>query len=111
LLPGLSDLICTNAERKSYGIRSKDSILYEDESEDALWYWELFNTTLLPQTYLKNLQYIRSQRSMLGQKIKSLEKLVSLIDKATSVEKDLPRIVEEYDKYNKVIRKENAAVQ
>lgn len=48
---------------------------------------------------------------MQGQKIKSLEKLVSLIDKATSVEKDLPRIVEEYDKYNKVIRKENAAVQ
>jgi hypothetical protein len=111
LLPGLSDLICTNAERKSYGIRSKDSILYEDESEDGLWYWELFNTTLLPQTYLKNLQYIRSQRSMLGQKIKSLEKLISLIVKATSVEKDLPRIVEEYDKYNKVIRKENAAVQ
>lgn len=48
---------------------------------------------------------------MVGQKIKSLEKLISLIDKATSVEKDLPRIVEEYDKYNKVIRKENAAVQ
>jgi hypothetical protein len=48
---------------------------------------------------------------MLGQKIKSLEKLISLIDKATSVEKDLHRIVEEYDKYNKVIRKENAAVQ
>jgi hypothetical protein len=45
---------------------------------------------------------------MLGQKIKSIEKLLSLIDKATSVEKDLPRIVEEYDKYMKVIRKENA---
>lgn len=48
---------------------------------------------------------------MLGQKIKSIEKLLSLIDKATSVEKDLPRIVEEYDKYMKVKRKENAAVQ
>ena len=111
LLSGLPDLICTNAERKSYGIRSKDSILYEDESLDALWYWELFNTSLLPQDYLKDLLYIRSQRSMLGQKIKSLEKLVSLIDKATSIEKDLPRIVEEYDKYNKVVRKENAAIQ
>lgn len=110
LLPGLPDLICTNAERKSYGIRSKDSILYEDESEEALWYWELFNTSLLPQDYLKNLLFIRSQRSMLGQKIKSLEKLLSLIDKATSVEKDIPRIVEEYEKYNKVVRKENAAI-
>jgi hypothetical protein len=46
---------------------------------------------------------------MVSQKIKSLEKLISLIDKATSVEKDLPRIVEEYDKYLKVVRKENAA--
>jgi hypothetical protein len=46
---------------------------------------------------------------MVSQKIKSLEKLISLIDKATSVEKDLPRIVEEYDKYFKVVRKENAA--
>ena len=34
-----------------------------------------------------------------------------MIDKATSVEKDLPRIVEEYDKYNKVVRKEIAAIQ
>jgi len=46
---------------------------------------------------------------MVSQKIKSLEKLISLIDKATSVEKDLPRIVEGYDKYFKVVRKENAA--
>ena len=60
MLPALSELICSNAERKSYGIRSKESIIYEDESEDALWCWELFNTSLLPQAYLKNLQYIRS---------------------------------------------------
>jgi hypothetical protein len=32
-----------------------------------------------------------------------------LIDKATS-EKDLPRIVEEFDKYNKFVRKETAAL-
>jgi len=48
---------------------------------------------------------------MLSQKIKSLEKLIFLIDKATSVEKDLPRIVEENEKYNKVVRKENATIQ
>ncbi len=40
-----------------------------------------------------------------------MEKLIQLIDKAASVERDLPRIVEEYDKYNKVLRKENAAIQ
>jgi hypothetical protein len=47
---------------------------------------------------------------MLSSKVKSLDKLISLIDKATSVDRDLPRIVEEYDRYNKSVRKENAAI-
>jgi hypothetical protein len=34
-----------------------------------------------------------------------------LIDKAISVEKDLPKIIEEFEKYNKVVRKENQAIQ
>jgi hypothetical protein len=42
--------------------------------------------------------------------VKCIEKLMQLIDKAASVERDLPRIVEEFDKYNKVVRKENAAL-
>ena len=110
LLPCLPELICTNAERKSYGVRSKDSVLYTDDSLDSLWRWELTNTSLLPLLLQRNLLSIRGQRLMLGSKIKSLDKLISLIDKASSVEKDLPRIVEEYDKYNKVVRKENAAI-
>ena len=48
---------------------------------------------------------------MIGSKVRSLDKLINLIDKATSLDKDLPRIVEEFDKYNKVVRKENAAIQ
>lgn len=48
---------------------------------------------------------------MIREKVKSLEKLIQLIDRAILVEKDLPRIVEEYEKYNKVVRKENAAKQ
>lgn len=48
---------------------------------------------------------------MLGTKIKSLEKMISLIDKAVSVDKDIPRILEEHEKYLKVLRKENAASQ
>ncbi len=42
-------------------------------------------------------------------KTKALDKLIRLIDKASSVERDLPRIVEEYEKYNKIVRKENLA--
>jgi hypothetical protein len=33
----IKELICANAERKSYGIKSKDSTLYEDASKEALW--------------------------------------------------------------------------
>jgi len=36
--------------------------------------------------------------------------MLSIIDKART-EKDIPRIVEEYEKYNKVLRKENAVIQ
>ena len=53
---------------------------------------------------------MRDQRALVRDKVKSLERLISLIDKSTSVEKDLPRIVEEFDKYNKVLRKETAAI-
>jgi hypothetical protein len=48
VLSVLSDFICQSAERKSYGLRSKDSILYEDDSEEALYFWEISNTTILP---------------------------------------------------------------
>jgi hypothetical protein len=111
LLTNLGDFICQSAERRSYGVRSKESILYEDESEDALWFWEVSNVGVLSASLQKNLLYIRQQRATIRDKVKCLEKLIQLIDKATSVEKDLPRIVEEFDKYNKVLRKENAAIQ
>ena len=48
---------------------------------------------------------------MLGSKTKHLDKLLTLIDKASVIDKDLPKLDEEFDKYNKVVRKENAAIQ
>lgn len=47
---------------------------------------------------------------MIREKVKSLDKVIQLVERA-SAEKDLPRIVEEFDKYNKVLRKEVAAHQ
>jgi hypothetical protein len=46
----LSDLICTNAERKSFGVRDKSSlstVIYDCDSRDALWFWELSNPLVL----------------------------------------------------------------
>ena len=65
-LINLSELICTNAERKSYGIKAKDANLHDDESDNALWFWELTNISLLSQRLQKNSQQERSQRAMLG---------------------------------------------
>ena len=44
---------------------------------------------------------------LISSKIKPLDKLISTIDKSTT-EKDLPKITEEFEKYNKVLRKENS---
>lgn len=43
------DLISSNAERKAYGLKSKSINIIDDESLDCLWYWELTNSSLLPQ--------------------------------------------------------------
>ena len=55
LLTKLGDFICQSAERRSYGVRSKESILYEDTSEDALWFWEVSNVGVLSASLQKNL--------------------------------------------------------
>jgi hypothetical protein len=101
--------LCHIAERRSYGLRSKDSILYDDDSEDALFFWELSNTALLPAHLQRNLGYARAQRATVREKVRSLDKLIGMIERASSVEKDVPRIVEEYERYNRVVRKEVAA--
>jgi len=46
-LINLNELICSNAERKSNGVKPKAAILYEDESPEALWCWEISNIMLL----------------------------------------------------------------
>jgi hypothetical protein len=55
VLATLSDYICQTAERRSYGLKSKDAILYEDDFEEALWFWEIYNTNVLPASIKKNI--------------------------------------------------------
>lgn len=111
ILKGLADVICSNAERKSYGVKHKDAVTYLDEHPDALWYWEITNIGLLSPALQKSILVTRAALTTIAAKTKALDKLIRLIEKAASVEQDLPRIVEEYEKYNKVVRKETAAAQ
>ena len=50
IFSGQCDLISSNAERKAYGLKSKSINIIDDESPDCLWYWELTNSSLLPQS-------------------------------------------------------------
>lgn len=110
-MKSLADVICLYAERKSYGLKHKDAVTYLDEQSDALWQWELTNISLLSPILQRNILVTRASLNSISAKSKALDKLIRLIEKAASVEQDLPRIVEEYEKYNKIVRKESAAAQ
>jgi len=110
-LKSLADVICLYAERKSYGLKHKDAVTYLDEQSDALWQWELTNISLLSPVLQRTILATRANLNSISAKSKALDKLIRLIEKAASVEQDLPRIVEEYEKYNKIVRKESAAAQ
>lgn len=111
ILKSLADVICLYAERKSYGLKHKDAVTYLDEQSDALWQWELTNISLLSPVLQRTILATRANLNSISAKSKALDKLIRLIEKAASVEQDLPRIVEEYEKYNKIVRKESAAAQ
>lgn len=112
LLLGMQELICANAERKSFGIRGDSTNShYEDTSPDALWSWELFNPSLLPQGLQRQALAQRASYALTGSKSRALERLLGAIDRAATVERDLPKILEEYERYTKVVRKESQQAQ
>ena len=44
----LQQLILRNAERRSYGVRDFANTIYECEAHQALWFWEMANTSHFP---------------------------------------------------------------
>lgn len=61
---------------------------------------------MIPTKLIPFVNSKRQARSLLSQKLKSLKKLISIIESST-LEKDVAKIQEEYSKYNKVLGKEN----
>jgi hypothetical protein len=47
-ISSLKQLICVSADRKSYGIKPKEAICYEDETSECLWSWEVQNMSFFP---------------------------------------------------------------
>ena len=57
----LNELLLMNAQRKTYGNAPKQFDLYTDETDAALWTWELTQPSLfLDSTYNKSVTNIRS---------------------------------------------------
>jgi len=103
------------AERKSYGIKEKDAIRYEDESENALWMWEVTNFKYLPEiaaARLTEYNELKKQRTSVSQKVKALSQLLALVSKAESAPSKniLAKINDEAEKFNRIVRKEQQAM-
>jgi hypothetical protein len=93
-----------------YGKPQECPDVLNDTSIDALYCWEVVNTSLMDGVASKDVSLIRTSRSLISEKIKILVKLVSLVDKATK-SKDLEKIENEKDKLVKAERKETSHAQ
>lgn len=92
--PGLSDhlldldvesLILQNAQRKSYGTRSKNCDNYKDTMPLALWSWELSDATILaPAISESQIGKVRKQRVIVAKKILSSSKIIEMITDYTN---------------------------
>ena len=106
----LEEFITTNAERKVYGKAPECEDMLNDTTPEALYCWEVVNTSLIDGITSKDVGIVRMSRGLIADKIKSLNKLVKLLARATKA-KDLERIQAEKEKLEKTERKETAHLQ
>lgn len=96
----------TSALRKAYGAAPKHHDLYADETEAALWTWELTNPSIYiePTSRLKDVLHLREQMQSSASLIQELQKLIAKIDKA-KLQSDLTAVSAAHAKYIKVLQK------
>jgi hypothetical protein len=81
-LEKMQDFIKLNSERKVYGIPAECPDMINDVSEEALYCWEVVNVSLMEGIVAKDVNLIRTSRSLLSDKIRILAKIVSKLEKA-----------------------------
>lgn len=94
----------TSAQRKAYGDPPKHHDLYADETEEAVWAWELVQPSLFlePISVLREVLKIRENLQSQSQLITSLSKVIRLIAKAKSIA-DLTNVSNAHAKYMKTL--------
>lgn len=106
----LEEFIKINAERKVYGNPQECSDVLNDTSPEALYCWEIVNTSLMDGIVLKDVNLMRTSRTLISDKIKIIAKIIALIDNATKL-KHLEKIESEKEKLVKAERKETSHAQ
>jgi hypothetical protein len=105
----INDLLLLNSVRKSFGVTPKHFDLYSDETEEALWRWELTSSTLYFESKaLKKLNEDRAEIGLASAQIKLLHKLNNRIENAKSA-KDITAVSTTHSKYLKAVQKANEA--
>ncbi|CAI2374825.1 unnamed protein product [Moneuplotes crassus] len=99
-----------NSERKIYGKLADTNDTLNDATPESLYCWEIVNTALMDGAVVKDINLVRASRGFIGDKIRSLTKLIKLINKATK-DKDLEKIQNEKEKFSKIDKKETAHAQ
>ena len=101
------DFIKVNAERKSYGKILEWEDPLNNTNPEALYCWEVVNTSLIDGAVAKDINLTRGSRNFISDKIKAISKIIKLITNA-SKSKDLDKINNEKEKLEKIERKETA---
>ena len=94
------------AERKAYGVSSKSCVVHEDMSALSEWRWEVVSPLLLSASKAAVVKDARAGRRRLGQRIRTLWKLIDILTKHPT---DLGKISHEEEKYLKLRREEETA--
>lgn len=76
----MQEFIKLNAERKVYGVPAECPDMFNDTSSDALYCWEIVNVALMEGIVSKDVNLIRTSRSLVSEKIRVLSKIVKNLE-------------------------------
>jgi hypothetical protein len=82
-LEAVSAKISRIAERKCYGAKPKNSSVWENEDDEAMWHWEVHDMQTISLSAVE-VRELRSERNKLGAYIRSLVRLCAELRKVNN---------------------------
>ncbi|CAN0063446.1 unnamed protein product, partial [Discosporangium mesarthrocarpum] len=101
----VAEKISLVAERKCYGVQPRKAVIPEDDSEVAMWTWEVLLTDLLPSDKVNAVKAVRKGRTNAGKLVKALVKLIEVMTRHPN---DAAKVSKEEEKVLDFARKAEA---